>query len=84
MSVTIISPAKTAEPIEMPFGMWIRGRGQMKHVVHVGAYWHQLSNTTELSVCGGDAAFYQITLTTCSLFLFFLEALSPTSINDVN
>jgi len=21
-SVTIVSPAKTAEPIEMPFGMW--------------------------------------------------------------
>ena len=30
-----------------------------------GAYWHKLTNTTEPSVCGGDAAFWQITLTTC-------------------
>jgi len=27
MSVTIISPAKTAEPTEMLFGMWIPGGG---------------------------------------------------------
>jgi len=26
--------------------------------------WHHLVNTTELSVCGGDAALCQITLTT--------------------
>jgi len=24
LSVTIVSPAKMAEPIEMPFGMWTR------------------------------------------------------------
>jgi len=24
LSVMIVSPAKTAEPIEMPFGMWIK------------------------------------------------------------
>jgi len=23
LSVTIVSPAKTAEPIEMPFGLWL-------------------------------------------------------------
>jgi len=27
-----------------------------------GAHWHHLSNTTEPSVCGGDAALCQITL----------------------
>jgi len=39
MSVAIVSPAKTAEPIEMPFGVWSR-MGPVKHVldgVHVGA-----------------------------------------------
>jgi len=30
-----------------------------------GAYWRHLANANELSVCGGDAAFCQITLTTC-------------------
>jgi len=24
LSVTVVSPAKTAEPIEIPFGMWTR------------------------------------------------------------
>ena len=32
-----------------------------------GEHWHHLVNATEPSVCGGDAAFYQITLTTCVL-----------------
>ena len=47
-----MSCAKTAEPIEMPFGMWTQ-MGPWKH--------HQmgciLANTTERSMCGGDAAF---------------------------
>jgi len=30
-----------------------------------GAHWRQLKNTTEPSMCGGDAALCQITLTTC-------------------
>jgi len=29
-------------------------------------YWRHLANTTELSVCGGDAALCQITFNTCS------------------
>ena len=29
-SVTVVSPAKTAEPIEMPFGIWTRV-GPRKH-----------------------------------------------------
>ena len=32
---------------------------------HGRAHWRHLSNTTELSVCGGDAALCQNTLTTC-------------------
>ena len=41
LSVTIVSPAETAEPIEMPFSVWTRV-GPMKHVfdgVHIGATW---------------------------------------------
>jgi len=30
-----------------------------------GARWRHLANTTEPSMCGGDAALCQITLTTC-------------------
>ena len=30
-----------------------------------GAHWRHLKNTTEPSVCGGDAALCQITLTIC-------------------
>jgi len=31
-------------------------------------HWHHLANATEPSICGGDAAFCQITLTTCYYF----------------
>jgi len=31
-SVTVVSPVKTAEPIEMPFGLWTH-TGQRKHVL---------------------------------------------------
>jgi len=34
-----------------------------------GAHWRHLKNTTEPSMCGGDAALCHITLTTC----FFQE-----------
>jgi len=33
----IVSPAKTAEPIEMPFGRWTRV-GQRKHALDEGAH----------------------------------------------
>jgi len=33
--------------------------------LYMGAHWLQLANTTEPSVCGVDAAFCQITSTTC-------------------
>jgi len=59
-----VSCAKTAEPIEMPFGVWTRV-GRRKHVLDGDAHWHHQSNAIEQSMCGGDAAFCQITLTTC-------------------
>jgi len=33
LSVTLVSPAKTAEPIEMPFGLWAR-IGPRNHVLN--------------------------------------------------
>jgi len=83
LSVTLVSPAKTAEPIEMPFGLWawmglrnhvLDGSPQVLRDVATatiflafyirGAHRH-LANTTEPSMCVGDAALCQITLTTC-------------------
>ena len=64
-------PCKTAQPIDMPFGLWTRVR-QRKHVLGGGARWRQLANTTEPSVCGGDAVYRQITLTTCFFFMISL------------
>jgi len=36
-----------------------------------GAHWHHLANTTEPSMCGGDAALCQITLTTCYYYYYY-------------
>jgi len=33
--------------------------------LYMGSHWRHLANTTEQSVCGGDAALCQITLITC-------------------
>jgi len=62
--LSAISCAKTAEPIEMSFGIWTHV-GARKHVLHGAAHWLNLANTSKLSMCGGDAALCQITLTTC-------------------
>jgi len=59
-----VSCAKTAEPIEMLFGIWTRV-GLGNHVLCGGAHWRHLENTTEPSTCGSDAACCQITFTTC-------------------
>jgi len=59
-----VSYVKTAEPIEMPFGIWtqvVQGS-----IIRRSANWRSyLANTTEPSMCGADAVFCQITLTTC-------------------
>jgi len=72
---TAVSCAKMAELIDLPFGLWTRvGRRKHKfnHICktapmcpHGRANRLQPENTIELSVCGGDAALCQITLTTC-------------------
>jgi len=48
-----------AEPIEMSLGFWTQA-GPRKHIW--GAQWRHLANTTEPSMCGGDAVFLSIKL----------------------
>jgi len=60
-------PARTPEPIEMPF----EGQahvGLKNHLLDVEAHPCHLANTTERFVHGGDAALYQIALTTCCCY----------------
>jgi len=56
----------------MPFEIWTPV-GPRKHVLDGSAYWHRLANTTELSMCSGDAALCQITLTTCYLWTIYTQ-----------
>ena len=56
----MVSCAKTAEPIEIPFEIWT-GLGTRKNVVGGGAHWRHSANTNEPSMCGGDAACCQST-----------------------
>jgi len=68
-----VSCARTAEPIDLPFGLWTPvGRrkhkfSRIRHVapmcVHEKAHWRHLANTVEPFVCGGDAVLCQVTLT---------------------
>ena len=61
-----MSCARTAEPIDLPFGLWTRWAGGSTRSIELGkAQWRHLANTIEPSVCGGDAVLCQITLTTC-------------------
>jgi len=55
-SVSVVSLQKTAEPNEMPFGLWTRV-GARKHVLDGGAHWCHLANTIEPSMCSGNAVF---------------------------
>jgi len=51
-----VSCAKTAEVIEMPFGIWT-WIGPRKHVLAGGTHWRHFANAIELFMCCGDAAF---------------------------
>jgi len=54
--------------VQIPMGRAILdfdSGGPRKHVLGGSANWRHLTNTIEPSVCGGDAACCQITLTTC-------------------
>jgi len=54
--MTIVSPAKTAEPIEMSFGVWTRwAKEACVSWGGTGAHWRYLANTIESSMCDGDA-----------------------------
>jgi len=63
-SVTVVNNAKTAQLIEMPFGLRTRV-GPRNHVLTAGVHTGAMASTTESSICGGDTACCQITLTSC-------------------
>ena len=63
-----VSCAKTAETIEMPFGLRTRV-GPRIACIRWGAHWRNLANTIETFMCGDDAACCQITLATCFLLV---------------
>ena len=54
-----------AELLEMLFLLWTQVGPRKHYYVGCTLAWRHLANTSEPSVCGGDAAFCQITLTTC-------------------
>ena len=62
--VTAACCAKMADPIQMLFGIWTLV-GPWKHALDRGGHRRHLANTVKPSVCGGDAACCQITLTAC-------------------
>jgi len=68
LSVTIVIRAKTAEPIEMTFGIWTRV-GRRKRALGGGAHCRHLANAIAPSMCGGDAACCRTTLSTCCGFV---------------
>jgi len=51
-----------------------------------GAHWRHLKNITEPSMCGGDAALRQITLTTCFIIFYcnvvFIVAPRPVHVSE--
>jgi len=53
---SVVSRAKTAEPIKMPFRIRTRV-GPRKHVLDESAHRRHLANAIEPFMCGGDAAF---------------------------
>jgi len=77
--LTAVSCAKPAEPTDLPFGLWTRvnqRKHKFNHIRQVVPMFRTTlcrelckkrlnrSNTTEPSVCSGDVAVCQITLTT--------------------
>jgi len=56
-----MSSTKMAELIEMLFlDVECEQVGARKHVSDGGAHWSNLANTTELSICGSNAALCEI------------------------
>jgi len=61
-----VSCAKMAEPIEMLFGLGVWTQIVSEEAcIRWCARWRHLTNTTEPSICGGDAASLSNYLTTC-------------------
>jgi len=55
---SIYSKRGTTSTVQMPFGVY-----------KMGSDWRNLTNTIESSLCSGDAALYQITLTSVIIII---------------
>jgi len=64
LSVMIVSPVTTAEPIEMPSGLWTPV-SPTKRILVGPAHWRHTANTIESSMCSGDETLCQTILITC-------------------
>ena len=60
----------------MPFGLSTR-MGPRKDLLHGGAYWQNLANTIELSVCGADAAFLSNYFDHLYLLIRYYKRMAP-------
>jgi len=78
-SVAVVSHAKTAEPIEMP----VRIGTQVDPRKHGGAHWRHLLNTIKPSMCSGDAAFCQITLTVCFFLVLLIKFMYSANLESI-
>jgi len=75
-------PKKTAEPIEIPFGIWT-WVGPRKLVLDIGAHWRHMANTIEPSMCGGDAAFLSHNFDHLFTYLLFHYRYPPFLLNGL-
>jgi len=70
-----VNCAKTPEPIEMPYGVWI-WVGPKKHALDGSAHWCHLANTNERSVCGGHTDLWPLVMAAmrrrCGHYIFVL------------
>ena len=61
--------AQMAAAIDLLFGRHVDSGGPKEALLDGRAHWRNLANTTEPSVCNGNAALCQITMTICYYYL---------------
>ena len=92
-----VSSVKMAEPIDLSYGLWTwpkEAQVQLylpgdSSVPYMRAHSRYLANTIQPSVCGGDATWCQIILTTCCCFglrfvIFYVAIWRSRVINNDN
>jgi len=65
VKIGMLCCAQMAAAIDLLFGRHVDSGGPKEALLDGRAHWRNLANTTEPSVCNGNAALCQITMTTC-------------------